>query len=162
MFQERRLSFSSCSSVSSVDTIGQNWNIWTKFIKWALGGKYKNMTFCAVTFRRPGFFNRTIDTLPLYVATDLSKCNGISGLPQTMVSSSNPVNNESRGTGITLAMPSRTAADARSNSWRRNCFANWTYSCRFSAVTCEYLKKKLKNVSYYIYPHFWTLFVTCS
>ena len=28
MFQERRLSFSSCSSVSSVDTIGQSWRDW--------------------------------------------------------------------------------------------------------------------------------------
>lgn len=54
--------------------------------------------------------NGAVASIPLYVATDFSRSNGISGLPQTIVSSSGPVNRDNRGTGTTLAMPSRTAA----------------------------------------------------
>jgi hypothetical protein len=54
--------------------------------------------------------NGALASIPLYVATDLRRSNGISGLPQTMVSSSGPVKRDSRGTGTTRAMPSRTAA----------------------------------------------------
>ena len=50
-----------------------------------------------------------------------------------------PVNNERRGTGTTLAMPSRRAATAASNSWRRKLRASLTYSLRFSTVTRAYL-----------------------
>ena len=38
-------------------------------------------------------------------------------LPQTMVSSSQPVKREKRGTGTTRARPSRTQDTAASNSW---------------------------------------------
>ena len=63
----------------------------------------------------------------------------MSGLPHTIVSSSNPVKTESSGTGTTLAMPSLTAAATASNSCSRKLSARLTYSPRFSAVTREYL-----------------------
>lgn len=53
--------------------------------------------------------NDALASTPLYVTTDFSKSRGMSGLPQTMVSSSGPVNNDSKGTGTTRAIPSRTA-----------------------------------------------------
>ena len=39
----------------------------------------------------------------------MRRCRGISGLPQTIVSNSNPVKRLKRGTGTTLDMPSRMA-----------------------------------------------------
>lgn len=53
--------------------------------------------------------NGAVASTPLYVTTDFNKSSGMSGLPHTIVSSSGPVNNDSKGTGITRAMPSRTA-----------------------------------------------------
>ena len=53
---------------------------------------------------------------PLYVATDFNRCKGMSGLPHTMVSNSNPVKSDKSGTGTTRDMPSRTAEAAGSNS----------------------------------------------
>lgn len=54
--------------------------------------------------------------IPLYVATDFNKLSGMSGLPQTIVSSSAPLNSANRGTGTTFDKPSRTAATWASNS----------------------------------------------
>ncbi|KYM92997.1 hypothetical protein ALC53_00536 [Atta colombica] len=51
-----------------------------------------------------------IEHIPLYVATDFNKLSGMSGLPQTIVSSSAPLNSANRGTGTTFDKPSRTAA----------------------------------------------------
>lgn len=57
--------------------------------------------------------NGALASTPLYVTTDFNRSRGMSGLPHTIVSSSGPVNNDSKGTGTTRAMPSRTA-----DTWR--------------------------------------------
>ena len=82
------------------------------------------------------FTNGALGPIPLYVHTDFNNCTETSWLPQTSVSNSSPVKSDSKGTGITLDMPSRIAFTCWSNSCSLMCRASRTYSWQFPAVTC--------------------------